>query len=94
MLTCIIDAVDERDAAVVDILSAFAQTVVEEEEHWVIVHIRGSLVYILVNIAPHVYGPYILFNTSGQKVLLVQCLNALYGMMEQHYCTTRSLSRA
>ncbi len=36
---------------------------------------------ILVNIAPDVYGQYILFNKRGQKVLLVQCLNALYEMM-------------
>jgi hypothetical protein len=46
-----------------------------------IVCIRGPLVDILVNIAPHVYGPYISFNKTGQKVLLVQCLNALYGTM-------------
>ncbi len=34
-----------------------------------------------VNIAPHAYGPYVSFNKGGQKVLLVQCLNALYGTM-------------
>jgi hypothetical protein len=39
------------------------------------------LVDILVNIAPHVYGPHIPFNKIGQKTLLVQCLNALYGTM-------------
>ncbi len=36
---------------------------------------------ILVSIAPHVYGPYVSFNKRGQKVLLVQCLNALHGTM-------------
>jgi hypothetical protein len=81
MLTCVIDTLEGRDVAVVDIPNAFVQTVVEEEEHCVIVCTRGHLVDILVNVAPHVYSPYILFNISGQKVLLVQCLNALYGMM-------------
>jgi hypothetical protein len=39
MLTCVIDAVEDRDIAVVDIPNAFAQSVVSEEdaEHRVIV---------------------------------------------------------
>jgi hypothetical protein len=50
MLTCIIDAAEDRDIVVVDIPNAFAQTVVSKEdaEHHVIVHIRGPLVDILV----------------------------------------------
>jgi hypothetical protein len=81
MLTCVIDDLEGKDITVVDIPNTFVQSVVEEEEHCVIVCIRGPLVDILVNIAPHVYGLYISFNNSGQKVLLVQCLNALYGTM-------------
>ncbi len=46
-----------------------------------IVCIRGLLVDILVFIAPDVYGPYVLTNKSGQKVLIVECLNAVYGLM-------------
>jgi hypothetical protein len=46
-----------------------------------IVCIRGPLVDILVSIAPDVYGPYVSSNKAGQKVLLVQCLNAVYGAM-------------
>ena len=59
MLTCIIDAAEDRDIVVVDIPNAFAQTVVSEEdaEHHVIVCIRGPLVDILVLIAPDVYQP-------------------------------------
>jgi hypothetical protein len=83
MLTCIINAVKDRDIAVVDIPNAFAQTVVSEEdaEHRVIVCIRGPLVDILVSIAPDVYGPYVSTNKSGQEVLMVECLNAVYGLM-------------
>ncbi len=59
MLTCVIDAQDDRDVAVVDIPDAFVQTVVDEEdaEHHVIVRIRGSLVDIPVSIAPDIYDP-------------------------------------
>ena len=47
----------------------------------VFVCIRGPLVDILVSIAPDVYGPYVSTNKSGQKVLIVKCLNAVYGSM-------------
>jgi hypothetical protein len=68
---------------VVDIPNAFVQAVVSEEDgdHWVIVHIRGQLVDILVSIAPDVYGPYVTTTKTGQKVLIVECLNAVYGTM-------------
>ncbi len=78
MLTCVIDALEGRDVAAVDIPNVFVQTVVEDKEHPAIVCIRVTLVDILVNIAPHVYGPYVLFNKRGQKVLLLQCLALLY----------------
>jgi hypothetical protein len=39
------------------------------------------LVDILVSIAPDVYAPYVSTNKSGQKVLIVECLNAIYGTM-------------
>ena len=46
MLTCIIDAQDERYVAVVDIPNTFVQTVVRKEdaEHQVVVCIWGPLV--------------------------------------------------
>ncbi len=83
MLTCVIDAQEERDVAVVDIPNAFVQTFVSEEnaEHSVVVRIRGPLVDILVSIAPDVYGLYVSTTKTGQKVLIVECLNAVYGTM-------------
>jgi hypothetical protein len=74
---------EDRDVAVVDIPNAFVQTVVNEEdaEHRVIVCIRGPLVDIMVSIAPDLYAPYVTTNKSGQKVLIVKCLNAVYGTM-------------
>jgi hypothetical protein len=81
MLTCIIDALEDQDIAIINIPSAFGQTVIKDEEHPVIIHIRGPFVDILVSIAPDVYGPYVSTNKTGQKVLMVQCLNAVYGTM-------------
>jgi hypothetical protein len=83
MLTCVIDAQDNRDIAVVGISNAFVQTVGNEEyaDHHVIFCIRGPLVDILVSIAPDVYGPNVSTNKNGQKVLVVECLNAVYGTM-------------
>jgi hypothetical protein len=83
MLTCAMDAVEDRDIAVVDIPNIFAQTVVSEqdEEHRVIVCIRGPLFDILVSIAPDVFGPYVSTNKGVQKILIVECLSTVYGTM-------------
>jgi hypothetical protein len=71
MLTCVIDALEDQDIAVINIPNTFVQTVIKDEEHHVVVRIRGPLVDILVSIAPDVYQPYMSTNMVGQKVLLV-----------------------
>jgi hypothetical protein len=73
MLTCAIDAQEDRDVAVVDILNTFVQTVMskEDSEHHVTVCIRGPLVDVLVWIAPDCYGPFISTTKTGQEVLIV-----------------------
>jgi hypothetical protein len=83
MLTCVIDAQEDRDVAVVDIPNVFVQTAMSKEdaEHRVTVCIRGPLVDVMVLIAPNVYGPYVSTTKTGQKVLIVECLNAVYGTM-------------
>ncbi len=83
MLTCVIDAQEDRDIAMIDIPYVFVQTVVDEEDadHHAIVHIREKLVDILVSVVPDVYGPYVYMNKSGQKVLIVECLNTVYEIM-------------
>ncbi len=42
---------------------------------------------ILVSIAPGVYGPYVSNIKTGQKVLIVECLNAVYGIVERKQIT-------
>ena len=81
LLTCIIDAEEERDVAVVDIPNAFIQTRIEDEEDMAIIKIRGVLVDMLTDIAPDVYKPYVTMDKKGIKQLVVQCQNAIYGTM-------------
>ncbi len=81
ILTSIVDADERRDVAILDIPNAFIQTFVEDKTKRVIVRIRGMLVDILAKIAPEIYGPYVTVDKKGNKQLLVECLNALYGTM-------------
>jgi hypothetical protein len=81
LLTCIIDAEEGRDVAVIDIPNAFIQTRVKEKKDMALIKIRGLLVDVLLEIAPDVYGPYATANRKGEKELIVRCLNAIYGTM-------------
>ncbi len=51
LLSCIIDAEEGRDVAVIDIPNAFIQMQVEDEEDMAIIKIRGVIMDILVQIA-------------------------------------------
>ena len=81
LLTCIIDAEEERDVAVIDIPNAFIQTKVTNKEEQVVIRLQGELVDVLLVIAPEVYGKYVHLDKKGGKTLLVRCLNAIYGTM-------------
>ena len=81
LLTCIIDAEEGRDVAIIDIPNAFIQTKVEDEKDQVLIRVRGILADMLVEIAPDVYGPYVSTDKKGNKTLILQCLNAIYGTM-------------
>ncbi len=81
LLSCIIDAEEERDVAVIDIPNAVIQTKVEDEKDMAIIKIRGILVDMLLEIAPEVYKDYVTTDKKGNLQLLVQCLNAIYGTM-------------
>ncbi len=93
LLTSMIDSLEDRDVAIVDIPNAFIQTIVEDDEENIVMRIRGHMVDVLIKVAPKVYGPYIKADKQGRKQLLVECLNAIYGMMVASFCTTGSLPR-
>jgi hypothetical protein len=69
LLSCIIDAEEGRDVAVIDIPNTFIQTRVEDEKDMAFIKIRGVLVDILVEIAPDVYMPYVTLDKKGTKQL-------------------------
>ena len=81
ILISMIDAIEEREVAIMDIPNAFIQTEVTDKNKQVIVRICGMLVDILVKIAPDVYKDYVKVNNKGEKQILVECLNTLYGTM-------------
>jgi hypothetical protein len=82
MLTCVIDPQEDRDVAVVDIPNAFVWTVVSEKdaEHRVTVRIRGPLVDVFgVHYTGCLWSVCFYYQDWAQKVLIVECLNAVYG---------------
>ena len=46
-----------------------------------IIQIWGVLVELVTNTAPEVYSKYVTVDKKGNKVLLVECMNAIYGTM-------------
>ena len=81
LLTCIVDAEEGRDVAIIDIPNAFIQTKVDEEDQ-VIIRIRGILVDYLLDIDREAYEDYVTIDKKGVKQLLTLCLNALYGTIK------------
>ena len=43
--------------------------------------VRGTLVDVLVDITPDIYGPYVSTDKKGVKNLILRCHNAIYGTM-------------
>jgi hypothetical protein len=76
-LTAIIDALENRDVAIVDVPGAFMQADMDE-----LVHIRftGIMVDLLLKIDAEMYEPYVTYE-GKEKVMYVELLKALYGTM-------------
>jgi transcription antitermination factor NusG len=81
LLTYIVDAAEKRDVAIVNIPNAFIQTWVENKKDRVIIRIWGVLVKWVTKTDPEVYSKYVTVDKKGDKVLLVECLNAIYVTM-------------
>jgi len=82
LLTAVIDAREKRDVLTADIPNAFVQTKVEKQKEGerIIMKIRGVLVDMLVELDPDLYGPFVTYERN-EKILYVQMLMALYGML-------------
>ncbi|MGL5934919.1 MAG: reverse transcriptase domain-containing protein, partial [Cetobacterium sp.] len=81
LLTCVVEAHEGRDIMTIDIPNAFIQTKVKDPKQRALIKIKGILVDILVDIAPHVYKEFVHTDRKGNKVIIAECMNAIYGTM-------------
>jgi hypothetical protein len=75
-LTCVIDALEGRDVAVIDVPGAFMQADMDE-----LVHVRftGKMVDQLLEIDHEMYGPCVVQEGNEKVMGYVELLKALYG---------------
>ena len=80
ILSCMIDAKEQRDSATCDIPGAFLQTNDDCAER---THLRfeGIMVDQLVEIDPEAYLPYVQVDSKGKKYMYAECLKAIYGTL-------------
>jgi hypothetical protein len=84
MLMAVIDAHEGRNVMMCDIPNACIQVFMPEVKDGnkrVMMKITGVLVNMLVKLSPELYGPYVVYE-KNRKVLYVQVLRAIYGMLE------------
>jgi hypothetical protein len=88
MLTCVIDAMEERDVAITDIPGAYLTAQMDEKVH---VKLEGKLAELMVLTAPETYRTSISLE-SGKKVLYVKLKKALYGCLKSALLFYQKLS--
>ena len=84
MLTAVINMHEARDVMTCNIPNAFIQALMPEVKNGnerVMMKITGVLVDMLVKLNPELYGPYVVYE-KNRKVLYVQVIRAIYGMLE------------
>jgi hypothetical protein len=84
MITGVIEAKEQRDVMTCDIPNAFIQALLPKKdpgEDRVVMKITGVLVNMLVGINHELYGPAVVLENQ-KKVLSVEVLKAIYGMLE------------
>ena len=76
-LTAVIDALENRDVAVLDVPGAFMQADIDE-----LVHVRftGEMVKMLLQIDEQMYREYVVVE-RGEQVMYMELLKALYGTL-------------
>jgi hypothetical protein len=88
MLSCVIDAMERRDVATVDIPGAFMHADMDDEVH---MRLEGKMAELLVQLDPERYSPHIVIE-NGKKVLYVKLKKALYGTLKAALLFWRHLS--
>jgi hypothetical protein len=77
-LTVVIDALEGREVAIMDIPCVFMQVDLEDET--IRVHLTGKMVDLLLEIDRELYEPY-LVQERGELTMYVELLKVLYGTM-------------
>ena len=90
LLTCVIDAMENRDVATMDIPNAFVQTKIDNQNEKITMKMRGKLAELLMKTEPTLYRKYVT-TENGQPVLYVELLKALYGMLKSALLFYRQL---
>ena len=78
MLTCVIDAMEGRDVATVDIPGAFMQCDVDEDIH---MKLEGQMVHILTKMDPKLYKKYVEYE-NNKAAMYMKLKKALYGTIQ------------
>ena len=65
LISCVIDTQEHQDVATIDIPNAFIQTCVKKTEDMATIILRGTLVDVLAEIAPEIYGTYVSTEKRG-----------------------------
>ena len=81
LLTCVIDAMEERAVAVADVSGAFLKTEMPEDDEDVTVVFEGKMVELLIKTDAS-YEKYVHINNAGKKVLYVRLKKAMYGCLK------------
>ena len=81
MMTCLIDAIEERVVGIVDIPGAFLQCDMPAGD---VTHIKlvGAMADLLIKIDPKLYQPCAVKNKKGETVLYTKANKAIYGTLK------------
>jgi len=79
MMSCAIDAREERHVAVTDIPGAFLYADMEEDVHMLL---EGTIAELVVKLDPSLYRIYTWENRKGKLMLYVKIKKALYGTLQ------------
>ena len=79
MMSCAINAKENRYVVVANIPGAFLHADMEDEIHMLL---EGKITELIVKLDPKLYCKYIWENEKGKSMLYVRLKKALYGMLQ------------
>ena len=93
MLTCLVDALEERAVGIVDLPGAFLQTEMPKDEDPTYIRIVGEMADLLVLIDAKKYQPHATKNKKGETVIYSRANKAIYGTLKAALLFWKKLKR-